>query len=84
MSARNRQLQIVQGFIDRSGLGMLIEQVQQVGDETPNSHIFTLSCSCGDLVNIGFDHGKTDSEWVFGTEKKLMDHKASKHQAAHA
>lgn len=84
MSAKERQMQIVQGFIDRSRLGMQIEQVQQVGDETPNSHIFTLSCSCGDFVAIGFDQDKTDSEWVFGTEKKLMDHKALKHAAAHA
>lgn len=81
MTARERQTEIVQCLIDRSRLGMQIDRVHQAGNETPDSHIFTLSCGCGDVVNMGFDQGK-DGEWVMKALNTVRSHAQSKHAGA--
>jgi hypothetical protein len=57
---------------------MQIETVQQVGDQTPDSHIFTLTCSCGEFLHLGFDQGK-DDEWVMKSAHHLESHGKLKH-----
>jgi hypothetical protein len=76
--ALQRQADIVQGLIDRSRLGMQIEGFQQVGDETPDTHIFTLSCTCQDFLHLGFDQGK-DGEWVMKALNTIRSHAKMKH-----
>jgi hypothetical protein len=79
MSALERQSQIIQDLIIRAPhLGLQIDRVHQVGDETPDTHIFTLNCSCRDVVNIGFDQGK-EGEWVMKALNTVRLHAQAKH-----
>jgi hypothetical protein len=80
MSALDRQTQIVQDLIIRAPhLGLQIEGVQQVGDQTPDTHMFTLSCSCQDWVYLGFDQGK-EGEWVMKALNTIRSHATAKHE----
>lgn len=82
MSAIERQTQIVQDHIVRAPhLGLQIEGVQEVGDQTPDSHIFTLSCSCEDFVHLGFDQGK-EGMWVMTALNTIRSHAQQKHPDA--
>jgi hypothetical protein len=62
---------------------MIIERIHQAGNETPDSHIFTLSCPCGDFVSIGFDQGK-EGEWVIKAVNQFTAHANLKHPTAAA
>ena len=81
MSALDRQTQIVHDVIDRSRLGMQIENIQQVGDQTPDSHIFALSCSCGEFIYIGLDQGK-NGEWLITAKQQILSHAQAKHHGS--
>jgi hypothetical protein len=79
MSALDRQTQIVHDLIIRAPhLGMQIERVEQVGDESPDMHFFTLSCSCGEFFDIEFEQGK-EGMWVMTTLNTIRSHAQAKH-----
>jgi hypothetical protein len=84
MSARDRQTQIVHDLIIRvRHLGLQIENVEQVGDEIPDHHIFILSCSCGEFVDVEFEHGK-DGMWVMTALNTIRSHAQAKHPESQA
>jgi hypothetical protein len=61
MSALERQTQIVRDLIIRAPqLGLQIERVEQVRDENPDMHFFTLSCSCREFFDI--ESSRTERE----------------------
>jgi hypothetical protein len=82
MSALDRQTQIVHDLIIRAPhLGMQLERVEQVGDETPDFHIFTLSCSCGEFVDVEFEQNK-EGMWVMSALNTIRAHAEAKHPEA--
>ena len=79
MSALDRQTQIVRDLIIRaSQLGLQIERVEQVGDETPDMHFFTLSCSCGEFIDLEFEQDK-EGMWVMTALNTIRAHAQAKH-----
>jgi hypothetical protein len=79
MSSRDRQTQIVQDLIIRSPhLGLQIEGIEQVGDETPDHHVFTLSCSCREFIEVEFEQGK-EGMWVMTALNTIRSHAQAKH-----
>jgi hypothetical protein len=60
---------------------MQLKEIQQVGDKTPDTHVFTLSCSCRNFINLGFDQGK-EGFWVMTALKTIQAHAQAKHPEA--
>ena len=79
MSALDRQTQIVRELIVRApDLGLQLERVEQVTDEAPDFHIFTLSCSCREFVDIEFEQDK-EGAWVMTALNTIRNHAKAKH-----
>lgn len=84
MSALDRQTQIVQNLIVRAPhLGLQIERVEQVGDESPDFHVFTLSCSCREFIDIEFEQDQ-DGGWVTTALNTVRNHEKDKHPESRA
>jgi len=78
MSAKERQLEIVTGMIQRSPVGMTLDAVSQVSDETPDTNRYTISCSCNDTILITLEENQ-EGFWVMQTLDALRSHVQLKH-----
>ena len=78
MGARERQTQVIQRLIAGSLVLLKIDNVQQVGDERPDNHMYSLTCRCGGWVHIMLEQGK-DAEWEAIAEEKHRQHIAKAH-----
>jgi hypothetical protein len=79
MSAKERQLEIVTGMIQRSPVAMTLDAVNQVGDESPDTNRYTIGCSCGDTIHITLEEGQ-EGFWVMQTYQAVRSHVESKHE----
>jgi len=78
MSAKERQLEIVTGMIQRSPVGMTLDAVSRVSDETPDTNRYTISCSCNDTILITLEENQ-EGLWVMKTLNAIRSHVQSKH-----
>jgi hypothetical protein len=78
MNAKERQLEIVNGMIQRSPVGMTLDYVNQMGNESPDTHRYTISCGCGDIIHITLEQNQEGS-WVTQTLGAFRSHVESKH-----
>jgi hypothetical protein len=78
MKASERQLEIVTGMIQRAPVSMTLDAVNQVGDESPDTHRYTIGCACGDTIHITLEQGE-EGFWVMQTLNALRSHTQSKH-----
>jgi len=77
MDARERQLEIVMGMIQRSPVRMTLDAVDQMG-ESPDTHRYTIGCECGDTFDVTLEQNQEGS-WVMQTLSSFRSHVESKH-----
>jgi hypothetical protein len=73
MSAKQRQMQIIQDLIKSSPVLLRIDNIQHVGDERPDNHLYSIKCRCGGWVHIMLEQDK-DADWT-----KVADDKHEQH-----
>jgi hypothetical protein len=78
MNAKERQLEIVTGMIRRSPVGMTLDAVSQVSDETLDTNRYTISCTCNDTILITLEENQ-EGFWVMKTLDALRSHVQLKH-----
>jgi hypothetical protein len=75
MTPRQIQTEFVKAMIRSAPIDLRLDNVHQVGDQTPDTHFFMIGClDCGDKwLRVVFEHGQ-GSEWPMAARKKLEQH----------
>ena len=73
MAANERQTQIIQNLITSSPVLLKIDNIQQVGDERPDNHLYSITCRCGGRVHIVLEQDK-NAEWAAIADEKHKQH----------
>ncbi len=75
MSVKERQRQIIERIIQTAPIRLQLQYVNQLGDETPDTHRYSLGClDCNDKwILIDLEQNK-EAEWELVAGRRLQQH----------